>query len=94
MAADGIVVIGRVQGPYGVKGWVHLAAFTEPKDNLLNYRPWLISGNGVAGQGWQAADIAEIRPHKQGFVARFEGVADRTAAEALKGRLIVILRLA
>ena len=87
MSADGIVVVGRVQGPYGIKGWVHLAVFTDPKDNLLRYRPWLTDGDG-AGHGWQAADVREIRPHKQGFVARFEGVADRTAAEALKGRLI------
>ncbi len=91
------MVVGRIQGPYGIKGWVHIAAFTEPRENLLNYQPWQLAPAGFSAdsaaagkpsRAWQPVEIRQIRPHKQGFVALLVGVEDRNAAEALKGRLI------
>lgn len=82
----GMVVVGRVLGPYGVRGWIHVAAFTEPKDNLVHYQPWLLAGADQAD--WQPVTVREVRAHKQGFVASLAGVDDRAAAERLKGRLI------
>ena len=82
--SDTVVVIGRVQGAYGVKGWVHLASYTDPADNLLAYSPWLLE----CAQGWQAIETLTTRPHKQGFVAEFSGVDDRSGAERLQGRHI------
>ena len=89
-------MVGRIQGPYGVKGWVHVAPFTHPKENLLHYRPWYgarpTAGGSGAGQiradDWKPLEVAEIRPHKEGFVARFAAVTDRNQAQALKGWLI------
>ena len=31
------VVIGRVSGLYGVRGWVKIHSFTEPRENILAY---------------------------------------------------------
>lgn len=90
-AADDIVVVGRIQGPYGIKGWVHIAAFTDPKDNILSYRPWLLGSaerNPVVRNKWRTLETTEVRPHKQGFVAGLVGVNDRNDAESLKGCLI------
>ncbi len=86
--ASPLVVVGRVQGPYGVRGWVHLASFTEPNDNILHYRPWFSGGREGADEGWQLIEVEEIRPHKQGFVARIRGIENRDAALELKGALI------
>ncbi len=88
-----LVVVGRIQGPYGVKGWVHVAAFTDPKENLMGYRPWYLGawrepGAATSPGAWRAVEVAEIRPHKQGFVARIAGVGDRNQADALKGHAI------
>ena len=47
---DDLLVMGRIAAPYGVKGWVHIAAFTEQPENLLNYLPWYINRQG----NWQA----------------------------------------
>lgn len=84
---DGIVVVGRVRGPYGIQGWLHVAAFTDPVDNLAGYRPWLLADERQQNR-WREAVVEELRPHKQGFVVRFQGIEDRTAAESLKGALI------
>ena len=29
------IVMGRIAGPYGIRGWVHVASFTTPPENLL-----------------------------------------------------------
>jgi len=82
-----MVVVGRIQGPYGIKGWVHVASFTDPKENIERYSPWHLAGQ--AGQSeWQLAEVESIRPHKQGYVAKLSSIGDRNAAEAVKGSLI------
>lgn len=87
LPSDAPVVVGRIQAPYGIKGWVHVIAFTDPKENLLQYKPWQLE-KSAGGKVWQEIEVEQIRPHKQGFVARLSGVTDRNAAQALKGRLI------
>jgi 16S rRNA processing protein RimM len=88
MAGDDseVVVVGRVLRPYGIRGWVHLASFTDPGDNILTYRPWLLRAGEVGD--WRAAEVEEIKPHQHGFVARFQGIGDRDGAESLRGRWI------
>lgn len=80
------LVIGRVGGVYGVKGWVRIHSFTEPEENLLGYESWKIRHKGQ----WQPIVIETGRRHGRGLVAHIEGVDDRTAAELLKGSEIAI----
>lgn len=83
-----LVVVGRIRGPYGIRGWVHVSAFTEPQDNLMSYRPWYLDREQTGG--WRRVEVLESRPHKQGYVAHLDGVNDRTAAEALTGLEIAV----
>lgn len=80
-----VIVVGRIRGPYGIKGWVHLSTYTDPASNLLDYRPWQIQSGSENARSWRKLEVVETRAHKKGYVARIEGVADRTAAEQLKG---------
>ncbi len=43
------IIIGRISGVYGVKGWVKINSYTRPKKNILDYLPWLVKLNDV----WQ-----------------------------------------
>jgi len=86
--APDVVVVGRIGAPHGVRGWVRINSFTEPPGNLREYRPWLIE----TASGWSSRHPAEIKPHKQGFVARFAEVDDRDAAAALSGKHVAIER--
>lgn len=81
-ARQGLIVVGRITGVYGVRGWVRLASFTDPMDNLLAYRPWLMEDRG----NWRELVIHEVRPHGKGFVARIEGCDDRDDAARFAGR--------
>ncbi len=74
------IVLGRVTGPFGVRGWVKVASFTEPREQMLEYPRW----RAEAADGTpRELRPAEGKPHGKGLVVRLEGVGDRDAAIAL-----------
>lgn len=81
-AGNDPIVVGRITGAHGVRGWVKVASFTDPVDNLLDYRPWLVR----QGAAWQPLKVLEVHRRGKGFVARIEGCDDRDGAEAWAGR--------
>ncbi|MDH3640918.1 MAG: ribosome maturation factor RimM [Gammaproteobacteria bacterium] len=86
--APDVVIVGRIGAPHGVRGWLRINSFTQPPGNLLEYRPWLIE----SAHGWSTNHPAEVKPHKQGFVARFAEIGDRDAAGAWSGKHVAIER--
>lgn len=87
-AAADLLVIGRITGPYGIKGWVKIHSFTEPMDNLLGYDGCRLLHRGKS----QPMLIEEGKRHGKGLIARLREVDDRNAAEALKGVEIAVPR--
>jgi 16S rRNA processing protein RimM len=85
-SSDDVVVVGRIQGAFGVQGWIRLASYTDPADNILSYSPWLLQD----GNNWRAIDVIAAKAQRNGFVARFAEIEDRDEAAALRGRLIGI----
>lgn len=66
------VVIGTINGLYGVKGWVKVYSYTDPRENILNYTPWLING--------QPIDLEDGKPQGKGIIAKLKGIDDRDQA--------------
>jgi 16S rRNA processing protein RimM len=87
-AAGKLVVLGRISGVYGVRGWVRVFSHTDPRENILSYRPWFLRRDG----SWESLEVAEGRRHGKGVVARLEGIDDREAARALLGLEIAVDR--
>jgi 16S rRNA processing protein RimM len=75
------VILGRIDGLFGVRGWIKVYSYTEPREAVLEYRGWLLSRDGV----WQPVELAEGRRHGKAIIARLEGIADRDAAARLLG---------
>lgn len=71
-----LVLLGRISGLYGVRGWVRVFSYTEPRENILAYRHWLVR----RGAQWTPVTVAEGRRHGKGIVVRLEGCTDRDAA--------------
>ena len=84
------VVLGYVSGLYGVKGWIKIHSYTDPRDAILAYRGWMLERAGR----WEPVAIAEGRPHGKTVVARIEGVDDRDQAAAFIGLQIGVERAA
>lgn len=83
-----LVVVGRVAGLYGVRGWVKVISYTEPRKNILSYRPWHLERSGVIEQ----ADPAAGREQGKGLVAQIAGFEDRDASAGLIGASILVNR--
>ncbi|MGQ3673434.1 ribosome maturation factor RimM [Xanthobacter sp. TB0136] len=71
------ILVARIGAPHGVRGEVRLFIFTEDPFDLPDYAPLTDEA------GKRVFTIAGLRAAKDHFVARLEGVDDRTAAEAL-----------
>lgn len=83
-----VIVLGRIVGLFGVKGWVKVYSYSRPRQAILEHGTWQIRSAG----GWHKYDVAEGRMQGGGVIARLEGIVDRTAAAALIGADIAIER--
>jgi 16S rRNA processing protein RimM len=79
LAAGRAVVLGRVSGLFGVKGWLKVHSYTEPRDSILHYRYWYLQGPGDGVESCQVA-VAEVKQHGKAIIVRFDGIEDRDAA--------------
>lgn len=79
--SDRPVTLAVIIGAHGVTGEVRLKLFTED----LNLYPELKAG----GRG---LTLKSLRPGPNGAVARFAEIADRNAAEALRGTELTVPR--
>ena len=82
------VILGRISGLFGVKGWVKVYSYTEPREAVLDYDRWLLSGK----DGWQDAAVAEGQRHGKTVIVRIDGYDDRDQAAGLIGTEIGIPR--
>lgn len=90
---DRHVVLGRVHGLFGVKGWVKVYSHTRPAESLLGYERWWI---GRAGN-WRLFLVIESRMQSKTLVARLadeqeQPLPDRDAAVALLDCDIAVAR--
>jgi 16S rRNA processing protein RimM len=80
--------MGRVSGPFGVKGWVKLQPFTQAPENLLAYPTWWVGGDG----SWQQSRIEGGHVQGDSVVAKIAGCEDRDAAALYRGKDVAVPR--
>jgi 16S rRNA processing protein RimM len=82
--ADKRVTLAAVAGAHGVKGEVRLKLFTDSAADLASHRRVFI--------GDAEHRLTDVREGGKTAVARIKGVSDRSAAEALRGKLVEVDR--
>ncbi len=75
------IVVGKLSGVYGVKGWLKVFSWADPRENILGYKRWMLK----TSEGWIERQLLQGKPHAKGLVALLEGCSTREDAEALKG---------
>ncbi|MBD3653328.1 ribosome maturation factor RimM [Kangiella sp.] len=80
------LIVGKLNGASGIKGWVKVYSYTDPKENILNYSPWYLKLDGQ----WQQVSILNGREQGKTVVAQLEGCNDRNTAESYRGVEIAI----
>ena len=82
---DELVCVGHILGAQGIKGCVRVFSNTSPRENIVNYSPWLIE----QGEELKSVGVSG-RLQGRNVVARLNGIEDRNQAEALIGCRILI----
>lgn len=88
MAANRLLLIGKIVGVFGVDGWVKLESYTEPRLRIFAYKPWLVT---AAGSEFEVS-TAHGREQGNGMVGKLQGYDDRDAAVGLIGATIQVRR--
>lgn len=84
------VILGRITGVYGVKGWVKVFSYTEPMEAIVDYSPWLIRAQNRRSSAWKSVKLKAGKRHAKTVVAQLESCNDRDEAMAYIGTEIAI----
>ncbi len=88
MQSANLVVVGRVNGAFGVRGWLKISSFTRPPDKITEYAPWHLRNSGRSIE----VEVVEARLQGKGLVVRLADVDDRDEAQRMRGMEIVVSR--
>ncbi len=80
------IALAAVAGAHGIKGEVRLKLFSDSAQSLSAHEKLHVGG--------AERRLLSIRASSNTAVARFEGIIDRSAAEALRGSLVEVARSA
>lgn len=81
MQSIGLVNVGEISGVFGVKGWVKVFSFTETRENILNYSPWLLKKNSET----KSLNVTDGILQGKTVIAQLDGIDDRGQAASLIG---------
>ncbi|MBK8815685.1 MAG: ribosome maturation factor RimM [Methylococcaceae bacterium] len=86
MSKQDLIHVGKISGVFGIKGWLKIISYTEPRDNITKYKHWFLKKEN------EQKSIDVIAGHAQGksVVAQVENVTDRDQALQLMGWNIYI----
>lgn len=84
--AERLILVGKVQGAFGVRGELRIWPYTEDAAALLRYRVLR------RADGAHALTLTEGRVQGRALIARADEAATREAAEAIRGLELYVAR--
>lgn len=91
MVAQDMVVLGRIVGPYGLRGWVKVHPFGDDVAGLGDMQQWWLGADDT-GKSWTPYALQELKPHANGWIVKFAQVDGRDASEAIDGLYVAAPR--
>lgn len=86
MVDSELIKIGEISGVFGIKGWVKVYSYTDPRENILKYSPWMIKKDNQT----KIVEVMAGRQQGKSIVASLDGVIDRDVAASYSGWEILI----
>ncbi len=83
-ASERRVALAAVAGAHGIQGEVRLKLFAQSAGSLARHKCVFVDG--------QPMTLRDVRANGKAVIARFDGIADRSEAEALRGKLVEVDR--
>jgi 16S rRNA processing protein RimM len=88
MLQDDLIVMGRISGLFGVRGWLKIYSHTSPREGIVRYKDWYLK----TGDGWKHYKLIGGRSQGKGVVAQLQGIDDRDLAVTLVNADIAVKR--
>ncbi|PCJ30102.1 MAG: ribosome maturation factor RimM [Gammaproteobacteria bacterium] len=84
--SEDFILVGKISGVFGVKGWMKVFSFTDPRKNILAYTPLYISRNGQ----WVEIKVSGGRVQGKGVVIGLDDIDDPDKVLPLIGSELAI----
>jgi len=85
-AGERRVVLGRISGVFGIKGWVKVWSYTDPPEGILDYPSWQLR----LPAGWEEHAVDAGQRQGKAIVAHLAGCDDRELARRFQDAEIAI----
>lgn len=85
-ASEEYIPVGKISGVFGVKGWMKIFSFTEPRKNILSYSPIFMSRKGE----WVEMKVSGGRIQGKGVVLGLVNITDPDQVLPLIGSELAI----
>jgi len=82
MKNDSRILIGQVSGCFGVKGWLKIFSYSDPRENITTYESWIIDG--------ELYESIQSKKNGKLIVAKLKGIDDIESAQTFIGKKIEI----
>lgn len=94
---DDAVEVGRIAGAWGVKGWIRVEPYASDPQALFSSKRWFLRPPEPLPAGparvWPGLlRVTHARSQGESVVAAVQDVADRDAAQALRGARVFVSR--
>jgi 16S rRNA processing protein RimM len=80
------IFLAEIVGVHGVKGAVKLKVFAADPLSIADYGPMMLDASD------KTLELSSIQQHGNTYIAFFKELADRTAAERLRGKKLYVAR--
>ncbi|MFT7234835.1 MAG: 16S rRNA processing protein RimM [Methylophagaceae bacterium] len=85
-SSEGFVSVGEIAGVFGIKGWMKVFSYTDPRKNILSYSPLYLSVKGE----WVEAKVSNGRVQGKGIIIALENVTDPEQVLPMIGTALAI----
>ena len=83
---DNLVELGKISGVFGVKGWIKVHSFTDPREGIVDYSHWQIFQKGQ----WREVELEGGQRQAKTVIAKLKNIDERDEAMLLMGAKIAI----
>lgn len=79
-----LIVVGRFGRVHGIKGFITINSYTEPRDNILRYTDW----HAFIDQQWQRLELSHIEVTNKHLLVQVAGYQEREQIASLTNKEI------
>ncbi len=79
MKDDDLIILGCLGRVHGIKGFITVHSYTEPRENILNYKDWYF----FIDKHWQPLDVLQVEVNDKHILVKIAGFAEREDAGKL-----------